>query len=72
MTRDDDTVSAEIEAPVSFVIRRVADEGAQGRARGKFMRGGCGEVGVASATESTKIMIGGLGAVESKEGCAHG
>jgi hypothetical protein len=71
MTRDDNTISVEIKAPVSFVIRRVANENTQGRARGKFVRGGCGEVGVAGASESTKIMVGRVGAIESKEGCAH-
>jgi hypothetical protein len=71
MTRDDDTISVEIEAPVPLVIRRVANEDAQGRARGKFVRGGGGEVGVAGASESTKIMVGRVGAVEGKEGCDH-
>jgi len=71
MTRDDDTIRVEIEAPVSFVIRRVANENTQARARSKFVRGGCGEVGVAGASEGTKVMVGGVGAVESKEGCAH-
>ena len=69
--RDDDTVGGEVEAPVALVIGRIANENAQRRTRGEFVRSGGGEVGVAGAPESPKVMVGGESAIESEKRSAH-
>jgi len=38
---------------------------------GKLVRSGGGEVGVAGAPETAKIVIGRMGAMEGEEGGAH-
>ena len=40
VTRDDDAVGGEVEAPVALVIGRIANENAQRRPRGEFVRSG--------------------------------
>ena len=57
MARDDDTVGGEVEAPVALVIGRIANENAQRRTRGEFVRSGDGEVRVTGAAKSPEVMI---------------
>jgi hypothetical protein len=59
MTRDDDPIGREIEAPVAFVIGGVADEGTQSGTGSKFVGGGGSEVGIAGAPKDSKVMVGG-------------
>jgi hypothetical protein len=69
--RNDDPIRGEVKASVAFVVRRVTEKSAQGGAGSEFVRGGGGKVGITCAAESPEIMIGGLGAMEGKEGSAH-
>jgi hypothetical protein len=49
MVRDEDAVGGKVKAPIPLMIGRIAEENAQGGARGKFVGSGGGEVRVASA-----------------------
>jgi hypothetical protein len=71
VVRDDDTVGGEVEAPVALVIERIANENAQRRTRGEFVRSGGGEVGVTSAPKGLEVMIGRMSASEHEERGAH-
>jgi len=68
---NNDTVSGEIKAPISFVVSRVTKEGAQGRARSKFVWGSGCEIGIASAAKHSKLMVGGMEVVEGEERGGH-
>jgi hypothetical protein len=70
MPGDDDAIRGEIEAPVALV-GRVTEQGAQGRARSKFVRGGGSKVGVTCVSKNPKVMVGGEGAMEGEKGSAH-
>lgn len=69
MTRDNDFVSDEIEASVTFVLRRVAKEYALDGARCEFMWSGGREVGKAAASEDTEVIVGGWRAEQSLVRC---
>jgi len=71
MTGDDDAVCGEVEAPVALVVKRIANKGAQGRSWSELVRSGGGEVGVAGAPKSPKVMVGGESAMESEKRSAH-
>ena len=71
VTRDDDAVGGEVEAPVALVIGRIANENAQRRPRGEFVRSGGGEVGVTSGPKGLEVMIGRMSAIEHEERGAH-
>jgi len=71
VARDDDTVGGEVEAPVALVIGRIANENAQRRTRGEFVRSGGGEVGVTSAPKGPEVMIGRMSAIDREERGAH-
>ena len=71
MARDDDTIFGEVEALVALMIGRVANEDAQRGARGKLVRSGGGEVGIAGAPERPEVMIGGKSAIEGEERGSH-
>jgi hypothetical protein len=53
------------------VVRRIANKDAQGRSWSELVRSGGGEVGIAGAPESSKVMVEGESAMEGKEGSAH-
>jgi len=71
VARNDDTVGGEVEAPVALMIRSITKKGTECEAGGKLVRSGGGEVGVAGAPETAKIVIGRMGAMEGEEGGAH-
>ena len=57
MPRNNDSDGREVKAAVSFMVSGVAQEDAQGGVRGEFV-GGCGrQVGIAFATEDSKVTI---------------
>ena len=66
MPRNNDSVGREVKAALSFMVSGVAQEDAQGGARGEFV-GGCGrQVGIAFATEDSKVRISRRCAKEGK------
>jgi hypothetical protein len=68
MTRDDIEVDEKIEAPIPLVIRGVPEEKTTRGSRGKFVWSDGGGVGIASAPEDPKVLIGGGGAKVGKNG----
>jgi len=71
VVRDDDPIGGKVKAPITLVIRRVAEEGAQSGPRGQLVRGSGGEIWIAGASKGPEIMRGGKGVMESEEGGAH-
>jgi hypothetical protein len=57
VTRDD-AVGGEVQTPIPFVVRGVAEEEAASGARRKLVRGGSGSVRVAGTTEHTQVVVG--------------
>ena len=53
------------------MVRRIAKKDAQGRSWSELVRSGGGEVGVAGAPESPKVMVGGESAMKSEKRSAH-
>ena len=53
------------------MVSRVTKEGAQGRARSEFVWGSGCEIGIASAAKHSKLMVGGMEAVEGEERGGH-
>jgi hypothetical protein len=51
VTRDDDAVGGEVQAPIPLVVRGVAEEEVASGARRKLVRGGGGDVRVAGTAE---------------------
>jgi hypothetical protein len=66
MTRDEDSVGGEVKTPISLMIGRVAEEDTASGARGELMRSSRSEIGIASAPEDTKMVVGGMDAEESE------
>jgi hypothetical protein len=58
VTRDDDAVGGEVQAPIPLVVRGVAEEEAASGARRKLVRGGSGNVRVAGTTEHAQVVVG--------------
>ena len=57
MPRNNDSIGREVKAALSFMVSGVAQEDAQGGARGEFV-GGCGrQVGITFATKDSKVTI---------------
>jgi len=71
MAGNDDPISGEVKAPVALVIRWIAKECTESRARGKLVGSGGRKVRIAGAPERSKIMIGGEAAMEGEERGAH-
>jgi hypothetical protein len=67
MTRDDIEVDEKIEAPIPLVIRGVPEEKTTRGSGDKFVWSDGGGVGIASAPEDPKVLIGGGGAKVSKK-----
>jgi hypothetical protein len=57
VSRDDQAVCGEIKAAVASMIRGVAKEDTQGRARSELMRRGCNSVRVTRAAENSEMLI---------------
>jgi len=68
---NDDPISGVVKAPVALVIRWIAKECTESRARGKLVGSGSRKVRIAGAPKRSKIMIGGEGAMEGEERGAH-
>jgi hypothetical protein len=66
VTRDEDSVRGEVKTPIPLMIGRVAEEDTTSGARGELMRSSRSEIGVASAPEDTKMVVGGMDAEESE------
>jgi hypothetical protein len=58
LTRDDDAVGGEVQAPIPLVVREVAEEEAASGARRKLVRGGSGNVRVAGTAEHAQVVVG--------------
>jgi hypothetical protein len=59
MARYDDTIRRKVEAAITLVVRRIAEEGTKGGARSEFVGSGGSEVGITSAPKNAKVMVGG-------------
>jgi hypothetical protein len=69
VTRDDDAVGGEVQAPIPLVVRGVAEEEAASGARRKLVRGGSGSVRIAGTAEHAQVVIGRGCAVQGKVRC---
>jgi hypothetical protein len=69
VTRDDDAVGDEVQAPIPLVVRRVAEEEAVGGARRKLVRGGSKSVRVAGTAEHVQVVVERGCAVQGKVRC---
>jgi hypothetical protein len=69
VTRDDDAVGGEVQAPIPLVVRGVAEEEASSGARRKLVRGGSGGVRVAGTAEHAQVVVGRGCAVQGKVRC---
>jgi hypothetical protein len=69
VTRDDDAVGGEVQAPIPLVVRRVAEEEAASGARRKLVRGGSGNVRVAGTAEHAQVVVGRGCAVQGEVRC---
>jgi hypothetical protein len=58
VTRDDDAVGGDVQAPIPLVVRGVAEEEAASGARRKLVRGGSGSVRVAGIAEHAQVVVG--------------
>jgi hypothetical protein len=58
VTRDEDSVGGEVKTPIPVMIGRVAEEDTTSGARGELMRSSRSEIGIASAPEDTKMVVG--------------
>jgi hypothetical protein len=58
VTRDDDAVGGEVQAPIPLVVRGVAEEEASSGASRKLIRGSSGSVRVAGTTEHAQVVVG--------------
>jgi hypothetical protein len=68
VTRDEDSVGGEVKTPIPLMVGGVSEEDTSSGARGELMRSSGSEVGVASAPEDTKMVVGGMDAEESEVG----
>jgi hypothetical protein len=66
VTRDEDSVGGEVKTPIPLMIGRVAEEDTTSGARGELMRSSRSEIGIARASEDTKMVVGGMDAEESE------
>ena len=66
MKRDEDSVGGEVKTPIPLMIGRVAEEDTTSGARGELMRSSRSEIGIARASEDTKMVVGGMDAEESE------
>jgi hypothetical protein len=57
VTRDDDTVGGEVQAPIPLVVRGVVEEEAASGARRKLVRGGSRNVRVAGTAEHAQVVV---------------
>ena len=74
MARDDDTITGEIHAAITLVVRRVAEKNASTRPGSEFVGHGGGGVRVAKATKDTQGRVIRVGVMEGKiwRGSANG
>ena len=72
VTRDEDSVGGKVKTPISLMIGRVTEEDTVSGARGELMRSSGSEIGIASAPEDTKMIIGGVDAKKSEVRSAVG
>jgi hypothetical protein len=59
MTRYNNVAGGDVKTKISFVCQRIAQEHTCSRPRGKLMRGGRLEIGVAEAPKNSQVIIGG-------------
>jgi hypothetical protein len=69
VTRDDDAVGGEVQAPIPLVVRGVAEEEAASGARRKLVRGSSGNVRVAGTAEHAQVVVGRGYAVQGEVRC---
>ena len=59
MSGDNEAICGEVKAAISFVVGGITEEDAACGPRGEFVRGSGGGVGVTSAAENPKVLVGG-------------
>jgi hypothetical protein len=72
VTRDEDSVSREVQTSVPLVIRGLPKEDTMSRSRRKLVRGGGIKIRIASTLEHVKMIVGGIYAKKSKVGVGLG
>ena len=58
VSRDENSISGEIQAPITFVIGGIAEEHTKGGARRELVGSSSREVRVADASEDPKVIVG--------------